>query len=79
MYMYIYMYMYICIYMYMYDVVKSKRRHWLAVTLSFTPCGDRQTDVYVYIYKVSSSIFVKKCSIHISRAEYKLLEEKNNE
>ena len=27
-----------------YDVVESKRRHWFAVTLSFTPCGDRQTD-----------------------------------
>ena len=26
--------------------MKSKRRHWLAVTLSFTPCGDRQTDFY---------------------------------
>ena len=35
--------------MYMYDVVKSKRRYWLAVTLSFTPCGDRQTDVYTCI------------------------------
>ena len=34
------------IYIYIYDVVKSKRRHWLAVTLSFTPCGDRQTDFY---------------------------------
>ena len=38
---------YIYIYIYIYDVVKSKRRHWLAVTLSFTPCGDRQTDFYV--------------------------------
>ena len=36
--------LYIYIYIYIYDVVKSKRRHWLAVTLSFTPCGDRQTD-----------------------------------
>ena len=33
-----------------YDVVKSKRRHWLAVTLSFTPCGDRQTDFYLHMY-----------------------------
>ena len=33
-------------YMIHYDVVKSKRRHWLAVTLSFTPCGDRQIDFY---------------------------------
>ena len=29
-----------------YDVVDSKRRHWFAVTLSFTPFGDRQTDLY---------------------------------
>ena len=34
-----------------YDVVKSKRRHWLAVTLSFTPCGDRQTDIYTVLMK----------------------------
>ena len=32
--------------------------------------------IYMYIYKVYSSIFVKKCSIHISRAKYKLLEKK---
>ena len=37
---------YVYIYIFIYDVVKSKRRHWLAVTLSFTPCGDRQTDFY---------------------------------
>ena len=29
-----------------YDVVKSKRRHWFAVTLSFMPCGGHQTDFY---------------------------------
>ena len=38
-----FIYIYILLYIYiLYDVVKSKRRHWLAVTLSFTPCGDRQ-------------------------------------
>ena len=42
---YICLYYIICLY-YLYNVVKSKRRHWLAVTLSFTPCGDRQTDFY---------------------------------
>ena len=31
-----------------YDVVKSKRRHWFAVTLSFMPCGDHQTDFYYF-------------------------------
>ena len=30
-----------------YDVVKSKRRHWFAVTLSFTPCGDCQSEFYL--------------------------------
>ena len=31
---------------FVYDVVKSKRKYQFAVTLSFTPCGDRQTDFY---------------------------------
>ena len=39
-----------------YDVVKSKRRHWLAVTLSFTPCGDRQTDFY-YNEEISLALY----------------------
>ena len=38
--------LHIFIYIFIYDVVKSKRRHWLAVTLSFKPCGDCQTDFY---------------------------------
>ena len=38
-----------------YDVVKSKR-HWLAVTLSFTPCGNRQTDFY-YIEEISLALY----------------------
>ena len=37
--------------MYIYDVVKSKRRHWFAVTLSFTLCGDRQTDRHLQLMK----------------------------
>ena len=44
------------IYIYIYDVVKSKRRHWLAVTLSFTPCGDRQTDFY-YNEEISLALY----------------------
>ena len=51
---FVYMYMYI--YIYIYDVVKSKRRHWLAVTLSFTPCGDRQTDFY-YNEEISLALY----------------------
>ena len=43
-------------YIYIYDVVKSKRRHWLAVTLSFTPCGDRQTDFY-YNEEISLALY----------------------
>ena len=50
---------YIYIYIYIYDVVKSKRRHWLAVTLSFTPCGDRQTDFYKRI-KVCLTIATRR-------------------
>ena len=64
---------YTYIYIYIYDIVKSKRRHWLAVTLSFTPCGDRQTDfysiyiyTYIYISKVFSVIF-KECSTILQR------------
>ena len=36
--------------------VKSKRRHWIAVTLSFTPCGDRQTDFY-YNEEISLALY----------------------
>ena len=46
------------LYMYAYlRCSKVKRRHWLAVTLSFTPCGDRQTDYYcILIYRTSEVI-----------------------
>ena len=54
--LYIYIYIYIYIYTYIHDVVKSKRRHWLAVTLSFTPCGDRQTDFY-YNEEISLALY----------------------
>ena len=41
--MYKYMYIHMSVF---YDVVESKRRYWFAVTLTFTPCDDRQTDFY---------------------------------
>ena len=45
-----------------YDVVKSKKRHWLAVTLSFTPCGDRQTDFFSVFITCVKSILCNKRS-----------------
>ena len=41
-----------------YDVVKSKRRHWLAVTLSFTPCGDR----FIYLSMYLSNLSIQSMS-----------------
>ena len=38
--------------------MKSKRRHWFAVTLSFTPCGDHQADFY-YNEEISLASLIK--------------------
>ena len=41
-----------------YNVVEAKRGHWFAVTLIFTPCGDRQRDIFVLIYSLLMLITV---------------------
>ena len=63
-YIYIYIYIYVCmhniyiyIYIYIYDVVKSKRRHWLAVTLS-----------YIYIF-----IAWKPLLVHVKESTRKVV------